>query len=221
MPRWSAERRAAVAHAAAAPPRRARNRACRARHGGSRLSALHPLGFCRAVRPLTTRTTPCRENEGACPDGSTSGQHARRRATHTAAGRRPRLRARGGAARLQHAVRVPPLLSEQALPAQPPLLGRDPSICHAIFWPVVPEEAKAWWRAILESQAHRPHTPPGAERSPKPPGRMRGSAPSHGKACEIRLCCIAQMTHSAHSKAPRDRGALRQRVPVRSNNTGT
>ena len=30
--------------------------------------------------------------------------------------------------------------------------GRDPAYCHAIFWPVVPEEAKAWWRAIVESR---------------------------------------------------------------------
>jgi hypothetical protein len=28
----------------------------------------------------------------------------------------------------------------------------DPAYCHAIFWPVVPEEAKAWWRAILQSR---------------------------------------------------------------------
>jgi hypothetical protein len=28
----------------------------------------------------------------------------------------------------------------------------DPVTCHTIFWPVVPEEAKAWWRAILQSR---------------------------------------------------------------------
>jgi len=28
----------------------------------------------------------------------------------------------------------------------------DPVYCHTIFWPVVPEEAKAWWRAILQSR---------------------------------------------------------------------
>jgi hypothetical protein len=28
----------------------------------------------------------------------------------------------------------------------------DPAMCHAIFWPVVPEEAKAWWQAILDSR---------------------------------------------------------------------
>jgi hypothetical protein len=30
--------------------------------------------------------------------------------------------------------------------------GDDPMYCRRIFWPVVPEEAKAWWRAILESR---------------------------------------------------------------------
>lgn len=29
----------------------------------------------------------------------------------------------------------------------------DAAFCHAIFWPVVPEPFKVWWRAIL--QAHR------------------------------------------------------------------
>jgi hypothetical protein len=28
----------------------------------------------------------------------------------------------------------------------------DPVYCHTIFWPVVPEEAKAWWRAIVKSR---------------------------------------------------------------------
>ena len=28
----------------------------------------------------------------------------------------------------------------------------DPARCHAIFWPVVPEEAKAWWRALADSR---------------------------------------------------------------------
>ena len=25
-------------------------------------------------------------------------------------------------------------------------------MCHAIFWPVVPEEIKTWWRAILDAK---------------------------------------------------------------------
>jgi hypothetical protein len=28
----------------------------------------------------------------------------------------------------------------------------DPAMCHAIFWPVVPEEAKVWWQALLDSR---------------------------------------------------------------------
>ena len=28
----------------------------------------------------------------------------------------------------------------------------DAARCHAIFWPVVPAEAKAWWRAIFDSK---------------------------------------------------------------------
>jgi hypothetical protein len=27
----------------------------------------------------------------------------------------------------------------------------DPARCHAIFWPVVPEEIKVWWRTLLDS----------------------------------------------------------------------
>jgi hypothetical protein len=28
----------------------------------------------------------------------------------------------------------------------------DPVYCYTIFWPGVPEETKAWWRAIVESR---------------------------------------------------------------------
>jgi hypothetical protein len=28
----------------------------------------------------------------------------------------------------------------------------DAAQCHAIFWPVVPEEAKTWWRAIFQAR---------------------------------------------------------------------
>ena len=34
----------------------------------------------------------------------------------------------------------------------------DGSRCHAIFWPVVPEEAKVFWRAALDALRNNPST---------------------------------------------------------------
>ena len=31
----------------------------------------------------------------------------------------------------------------------------DVESCHALFWPVVPEEIKVWWRAICEARRDR------------------------------------------------------------------
>jgi hypothetical protein len=28
----------------------------------------------------------------------------------------------------------------------------DNKVCHEIFWPVVPEEMKVWWRAVLDAK---------------------------------------------------------------------
>ena len=221
MPRWSAERRAAVAHAAAAPPRRARNRACRARHGGSRLSALHPLGFCRAVRPTQLGQHPAARTKELAPmvrhPDKTLDEDAM---PHTSRGRRPRFRARRAAARDQHPVGVPPLLPEQTLPAAPPLLGRS-----GLF--ATPSSGR-WCRrrprrGCARSSNRSAPTAHSARRCalPKPPGRMRGSAPTPWQS--LRNPPLLHRTNDTftHSKAPRDRGALRQRVPVRSNNTGT
>lgn len=43
-------------------------------------------------------------------------------------------------------------LPGQALPAR--CCVGDSRMCHAIFWPVVPDDAKAWWRDASRVDAH-------------------------------------------------------------------
>ena len=152
MPRWSAERRAAAALAAATPPRRARNRACRARHGGSRLSALHPLGFCRAVQPHNSDNTLPRERRSS-PRWIDTQNNAFDEDQLTP------LQAADLAFEREEARRDFNTLfvfhrfcPNKRCRRNRRCSGSDPAYCHTIFWPVVPEEKKAWWRAILQSR---------------------------------------------------------------------
>jgi hypothetical protein len=61
----------------------------------------------------------------------------------------------------------------------------DPVRRHAIFWPVVPEEVKVWWRAILESHSA------GAQRGRPNAPRMkrRASGALLRRECNDARCC--------------------------------
>ena len=226
MPRWSAERRAA-----------ARKRPRRLRDGlaiepAARVTVVRasrrsiPSAFAGRYGPHNSDNTLPRERRSSPPwirpsrtmdDGRpTINDRSIRSSTSSIACAQRR---RGAAD--QHPFVLPPILSEQGAAGATAAARRDPVYCHTIFWPVVPEEAKAWWRAILQSRRNGRTLTPGAARCRSGPGGCAAPRQRHGEASRNPPLLHRTNDTFGRSKAPRDRGALRQRVPVRSNNTGT
>ena len=70
----------------------------------------------------------------------------------------------------------------------------DAARCHAIFWPVVPEDIKAWWRAIFDSKK--------IGRTVTQAKRAADSALRMQRRRDASLRALAQRTPAARTSVP-------------------